>query len=492
MNHIFTRAACCLALLTVFNTVPVSARPTMPGEKVIIRNAGVTVLSLNEAISLGLSNNSEIRIAYLERGAQKAALRAVETRFSPRFALNGSHVASQNQNDSSSLTEISPTATLQSEYGTQFSLSWNNRIVQDERGAASRDEGASFTVVQPLMRGAARDIVTAPLRLAHLNEQINRLNLKASVSNVVTQIVLAYNELLCAQEQLRLAQEGMSRARRALTDDLYRAAAGYWVETGFDDFIHIEAETADRELALEEVNNRLDASRQKLLRLLALNVDTKIHAADALDAQPFKIDLARTIHAAREQQPDYRIQRLAANQAAIELAVARDQRQWDVSLIGGARQTRSRSLSAMGGYQSIQSRDGHAGIQINIPIGDAAPHQSEVRARIKLMSQESRLADAQQLLERDIRGAARELDAQWRRYEIAQRSLELSRRKLEVERTRTRTTPPDNFRALALDASLVDAEAARINALIAHRNAKAALDKVSGATLETWDIDLND
>ena len=484
--------AACLVLLTALNAVPVSARPTMSGEAVIVRNDALTVLSLNDAVSLGLSNNGEIRSAYLERSAQKAALRAVETRFSPRFALNGSHVASQNQNDSSSRTELSPTATLQSEYGTLFSLSWNNRIVQDARGAASRDEGASFTVVQPLMRGAARDIVTAPLRLAHLNEQINRLNLKATVSNVVTQIIHAYNELLCAQEQSRLAQEAMSRTRRSLTDDLYKAAAGYWIETGFEDFVYIEAETADRELALEEVNNRLDASRQKLLRLLALDMDTKIHVADTLEARPVKIDLTQTIHAAREQQPDYRIQRLAANQAAIELAVARDQQQWDVSLIGGASQTRSRFLNAMGGYQTVQSRDSHAGIQINIPIGDAAPHQSEVRARIKLMNQETRLAETQQLLERDIRNAARELDAQWRQYEIARRSLELSHRKLEIERGRTRITPPDNFRALALDASLYDAESARINALIAHRNSKATLDKISGATLETWDIDLND
>jgi outer membrane protein TolC len=468
------------------------ARPSIPGAaSVDVPDKGTIVLRLADAVLLGLANNSDIRAAYLDRLAQKSVLQAAEARFSPKLMLNGSHVVSQNLSDQSIQTEFSPTATMLSETGARFSLSWTNRVNQDERGIASRDDGASFTVVQPLMRGAGRDIVTAPLRQARLNEQVNRLNLKATVSDIVTQIIYTYHEVQRAQEQSRLAQEALARTNHAMSYDIYRAAAGYWIESDFTGLVHAEADAASRELVLEEAEHRLDASRQRLLRLLGLESDVKIHAIDPLEAQPVKVGVPRTVAFALKQQPAYLIQHLVAEQAAIELALARDQRQWDVSLVGKASQMRT-SISGTAGSQSSQSRDSHAGVRVDIPIGDSSPRQAEVRARINARNQDSRLAEARNALERDIGEGVRTLDACWRQYEAARRLLELTRTKLEAERERAKKKPGDSFRLLVFESDLYNAEIARIDTLIAYRNALAALDKISGTTLESWEIELND
>jgi outer membrane protein TolC len=468
------------------------AQPTMQGEPAVnVRDDETNALRLVDAVRLGLANNSEIRAAYLDRVAQKAMLRTAEERFSPKLSLNSSHIVSQNPLEQGSQTEFSPTATMQSETGARFSLSWNNRISQSESGIASRDDGASFTVVQPLMRGAGRDVVTAPLRQARINEQINHLNLKTTVSEIVTQIIFAYHEVLRAQEQSRLAQEALSRARRSMAFDVYKAAAGYWLESDFTGLVHAEADVASREMALEEAGRRLDVGRERLLRLLGLDANIKIHAIDALEARQVKAGTAKTFAAALKQQPGYLIQHLVAEQANIELLVARDQRQWDVSLVGKASQMRN-ATSGMAISQVSQSRDNHAGIRVDIPIGDSTPRQTEVRARVNARNQDSRLTDARKALERDIANGVRNLDARWRQYEAARRLLELARAKLEAERERAKNVVSDSFRGLVFESDLYNAEMARLDALIAYRDALASLDKVSGTTLESWEIELND
>lgn len=487
IKYTFICVTCCIVMGVAASA---SARPSIPGKETVnIPDNGAAVLRLTDAVLLGLANNSDIRAAYLDRVAQKTMLETTEDRFSPKFMLNGKHVVGQN--DRVSQTELSPTATMQSETGAQFSLSWNNRVIQDEYGAASRDDGASFTVVQPLMRGAGRDVVTAPLRQARLNEEISQLNLKAVVSEVVTQIIFTYHEVLRAQEQSRLALEALSRARHTLTFDTYKAAAGYWIESDFAGLVHAEADVASRELALEEVENRLNANRHRLLRLLGLDADVEIYALDTLEVRYIKAEVAKTVAAALKQQPDYLMQRLAAERATIEVAVARDQRQWDVSLVGKASQMRN-YVSGTAGNQVSQSRDNHAGVRVNIPFGDSAPRQAETRARINAKNQDSRLAEARNALERDISEGARNLEARWRQCEAARRSLELARAKLESEHAREKGIPGDNFRALVFESDLYSAESARIDTIIAYRNALAVLDKLSGTTLESWGIELND
>ncbi|MDR2092039.1 MAG: TolC family protein [Azoarcus sp.] len=486
------RAACCLALLlTAVPTLAASgfdpARPTMPGEPVSLAGK-IVALSLKDAIFIGLGGNGSIRNAYRERLAQKAELKAAENRFSPKFSINSRHVTSQNPNDSTSQTEFSPTATLQSEYGTQLSLSWNNKVTQGGHTGYSRNDGTSFTVTQPLLRGAKREVVTAPVRLARLGDQINRLNLKATVSDTVTQIIIAYNDLLRLQERLRLAGQALMRSRQELRDIAHLIAAGYWRDY---DFVQIEAEAAHQELSLEEATNQLEAGHRRLSHLLGLNPETKIRATDPLEASPVKTRLAQALADARARQPAYLIQTIASEQAAIRLAVARDQQQWDVSLVGGGSQAREYFTGA-NGRQTSENRENHAGIKIDIPFGDVSRRQTEVRARVEAKTQNDRLIEAQRALERDIGDALRDLDTHWRKYEAARRAFDLSRRKLEIEREKLQSGLSGSTRILACESDLRDAEIARLDALFAYRNAQAALDRARGTTLEHWEIALND
>lgn len=461
---------------------------TMPSNtKVSLRDQTID-LSLSDAVFLGLRNNRSIHSAYLERIAQKFDLRVAEDQFNPKLVLSSRYIGSRNQNDHSRQTELTPTTTLLSEIGTRFSLSWSNQINQSNQAGRTRNDGANFTFIQPLLRGGGKDVTTAPVRLARLSEQTNRLDLKATVSQTITNIALAYRELLRSQEQLRIARDALSRSRKLLKVNKAMIRAGRMAEF---EIVQTEADAATQELGVEDAANQLDANRLELLRLLALDLRTQLHAADVLEAAPIELNLDQALKTALQQQPMYLSQLIAAEQAQINLNMARNNRLWDVSLIGGATQVRDR-YSINSGQENDRRWEGYAGIQLEIPIGDLSRRQGEVRAQVNMETQSIRIAEAKQELQRDVGNAVRDIGTRWRQYEIAQRARALSQRKLEIEREKLQVGRSSNFQVLSFEADLRNAENALLNALIAYLNAQAQLDLTLGMTLESWDIALND
>ena len=136
--------------------------------------------------------------------------------------------------------------------------------------------------------------------------------------------------------------------------------------------------------------------------------------------------------------------------------------------------------------------EGYAGIQVEIPIGDLATRQNEVRARVAAQDQANKLKNAQQVLDREVSDAVREVGSRWRQLEIATRAHELSRRKLDIEREKLQVGRSSNFQVLSFEADLRNSDSARLGALIGYLNAQTLLDLRLGTTLDSWDIALND
>lgn len=464
------------------------SRATMPGKLSVSLNDQVVGLSLADAVFLGLRDNRTIRSAFLQRVAQKFDLRVAEDQFTPKLVLSGLYLTGRNQDDRYRTSEVVPTTTLLSELGTRFSLSWTNRLNQADRAGRYQSNGLTFSVIQPLLRDAGPEVTTAPVRLARLAEQANRLSLKSTVSQSVTQIVVAYRELLRTQEQLRIARDALVRSQQLMEVNKALIVAGRMAEF---EIVQTEADAATQELGVEEAANNLDANRRGLLRLLAFDLNTPIRASDALGAKRVDLNVAQALRVALENQPEYLMQLISSEQAAINLLAAKNQRLWDVSLVGGASQLRDKILGDQSSNLNRQW-DKYAGVQVNIPIGDLRPRQSEIRAEVDVKDKAIRLAEMKQLTERDVGDAVRDVGTRWRQYEIAQRARDLSLRKLEIERDKLKVGRSSNFQVLSFETDLRNAENAQLNALIAYLNAQTLLDEKLGMTLESWDIALND
>ena len=71
---------------------------------------------------------------------------------------------------------------------------------------------AEINIEQPLARGAGIEVDMAPVQSARLGEQINKLRLRATVSETIASIIFAHRDLLLAQEELKLAQSAVDRS----------------------------------------------------------------------------------------------------------------------------------------------------------------------------------------------------------------------------------------------------------------------------------------
>ena len=442
-------------------------------------------LSLNDAVYLGLRNNRSISSAYLTRIAQKFDLRVAEDLFTPKITLHGNYTSGHSDTDQHTKAELSPTATLLTPYGTRFSLGWAYQHTSTNRAGTSRNDGANISIVQPLLRGAGYDIASAPLQLAKLNEQVNRLTLKSSISQTITKIIYSYRELMRSQEQVRIAQDSLERARHLLEINKALIAAGRMAEF---EIVQTEAELATQELSYEDALNQKDKNRLALLQLLALDMHTQVVASDTLRASPIQANATQALRQAESSQPTYLSQLIINKQAEIQLLLARNANLWDISLVGGASQIRDRSPS----NSTVRSWNNYLGIQVEIPIGDLSTRQATVQAEVNIQIQSIQLQEMRQQLEHDTINAVRDINVRWRQYEIAQRVRDLSLRKLDIERQKLTVGRSSNFQILSFENDLRNAENARLNAVINYLNALSELDQTLGTTLESWSISLND
>jgi len=481
-----------ITLLCVFAqsghaSVDVSAPSlTRANDRSVLLSQQSTHLTLGDAVYLGLRNHRGIRSAYLQRVAQKFDLRVARDAFNPKLLIKAKHEGTQGSEDRGRHTTLAPTVSLLSEYGTRLSTGWTRQLGDAERAGRVRSDGLNLSIIQPLLRGAGRDVTTAPLRLAQVSEQANRLNLKASVSRAISDIIASYRELLRSQEQLTIAQEALRRTRSLLEVNKALISAGRMAEF---EIVQTEADIAAQELGVEDAQNQLHINRLALLRLLALDLSTPVHASEILEASRVTIDPQQALRLAQIQQPQYLSTLLGRQQAELNLLVARDQARWNLSLVTGANQLNGRADSGIGARRTW---DSYAGVQLEIPIGDLSTRQAEVHARVNVETQEIQLADARQELERDVNNVVRDLGTRWRQYEIAQRATELSRRKLEIEREKLNAGRSSNFQIISFEGDLRAAQNARLSALIAYLNAQTQLDLTLGMTLESWEIALND
>lgn len=445
-------------------------------------------VTLSDAIYLGLRGNRRIRSAYLQRITQKYDLRVAEDTFNPKLHFKAGYRNIAGSRGAEGNTSVAPGASLLGEHGTRLSLSWAQALNEGQADGRHRSDGLNLAIIQPLARGAGRDVTTAPVRLARLAEQAQRLSLKAGVAQTVSEIIGTYRELLRSQEHLAITQAAMERARALLQTNMALIAAGRMAQF---EVVQAQADLVSRELEVEQAQGEVDTGRLALLRLLALDLSSPIRASETLTAAPLSLTPHEVLRLAEAQQPEYLSMLLASQQADLNLLLAKDQARWDVSVVAGLNQMRDHSTGSAGNPKG-RVWDSYAGLELQIPIADPASRQAEVRAQVGLQTQHEALADARQALQHSVNDVLRELGTRWRQYEISLRGVDLSRRKLAIEKDKLAVGRSSNFQVISYEGDLRDAESARLDALIGYLNAQTRLDLIMGMTLESWGIALND
>ncbi len=428
---------------------------------------GALQLTLAGAVQLALARNREFLDRREDRDVQRLSLEVAEDRWAPRFSL-GPFVSRDRLGGSvGSGAEIS----IRVPTGGELALRWEETL--SDRFDDSRSWGLSFS--QPLLKGAWPAIDSVPVRRARLEERIAIFALRQTAADLVVSTVAAYRTLIGAARQVEIAEAALRRARDQLgaTRALIRAG-----RVARREAVRFEAAIANRELSLARARNGLDAANLALVGLLAFEETARVRPLDPLTMERREVAHAPSLEEVLRRREDFRQAELRVDIAGIEFAVARNGLLPDVLL--GLEMGR-----ADAGRIDTTVRIGTA-----IPLNDPERELEWMRARTALRQAERGLAELRALIGIAVRQAVNDATVGLRLTELARAARELTESNLAIERRKFSEGLASSFAVAASEDELLRAEQAEVDAIVAYLEALTQLDRVSGRTLERWNVRL--
>jgi outer membrane protein TolC len=490
-----TIAAICLAGLAVFSGFacagenagkPKAAAPQRKESTRPVPTGSQVTLTLADAVFLGLRNNPSIRSAYIDRVWQKFDLRVAEDIFTPHFTLNGNAQRQRIAGVNSTSADFSPTATILAPTGATIGLTWDENST-DTAGVRTRTSAGTVSLAQPLLRGGGIEVTRAPMDIARFTERTYRLQLKATVSQTVTQIILAHRGLLQAQEARKLADGAVARAQDLLDVNRALIDAGRMAQS---DILQVEADLENQKIQVLQAQSQVETARLGLLVLLNLDLGTNLLATEKLDPKQIPTSLPHLLQVAFAQRPDYQSQLMTVEASKLGLTVAKNQELWDLSVFSNG--TFGHQKVSGGGQPADYTgiNDVTVGVKFSAPLNDLTREQTTLHATTTLQSAQLQLDVIRLGVEQQIRSAINDVELSWRQVEMARRARELAAKAVEKEREKLKAGRSTNIQVRSLENDLRNADTQQLGVIVGYLNAVSTLDLQLGTALDTWKITL--
>jgi outer membrane protein len=460
----------------------------------------VKEMSLADCVFLAVRGNRSIRSAYLDRVVQKFDLKVAEDEFVPNVEVASTiRHSSTGDGDNRSYTNSGSIITSVTERiptGADFTFTWTNTGSRTEDGPnPQKDYNSSWDLgfTQPLLKGFGIKVNTAALETARINEKINILSLKSTISDTITSAITAYRSFVEAQKQLEINRQSLERAKELLDVNKALIAAGRMAPV---EIVQTQADVANREFSLTQAENALDAARLALVKVLDIDKYTRIVPVEKMEIKIVRPDLARCKELALLNRRDYLQALLRLKTVELDLIVAENNRLWDLSLDGGYG-INSRDYDRVRGFYRPSTNANRSawdlGLTLTIPLyGDLSREQRSLGAEINLEKAKLDLEELTDNIEIEVLDAVRDVEMKLRQVELARLARELSEKKLEIEKEKLKAGRSTNFQLVSFQNDLILVQSGELNAVIAYLNSLTSLDSALGTTLDTWKIEIKD
>ena len=427
----------------------------------------VLELTLDEAIRLALANNRSLERTRLGREADGLALEVAEERYRPRASVDAS-VRNDSRGDEHA--EVSIGSKIRVPTGGEVSLRWSEPV-----GGRSGTWQLSFS--QPLLKGFGIDIDTAPVRIARIREKMNILAFRNTIAGTVESTISAYRGVVRANRAIAISREALGRARKQLETNRSLIRAGRMAER---EIVQSEAEIANRELSLVESENGLRVANTRLLSILDLDGVSRVVPVDEMPAvDTHRPDLEGSLATAFANRTDYLSAQMSSEIAQMDLERVRNDQLWDLRL--------SANVSRGEGDGS----DYGAALGLNVPLGEGTSRElTLMRAKHGVRDAELALVELRESIRSDVRQAVHDVEVGLRRIGLARRARELGEEQLEVERAKLTQGLTSAYQLTAVEDGLVRAQNGELDAVVSYFNARVALDRALGTTLERWGVEV--
>jgi outer membrane protein len=491
---------------------------------------GKLQLSLDQAIQLALANNTNIRIDELTYHSAWYNVLSARSVFDPVFNANASALrgtspqasqlggaqtlSSLSQSVGLNLTQFLPTGTSLT-VGTNTSRSSSNSSFNTFNPSYS--SGLNFGFTQSLLRNRGLFVNRAPIVIAQRGLQVSRDNFESQVSAIIQSAVSSYWQVVSARESLVVVRKAVDQAQASYDHDKRSLELGALPPY---DIYRSESELATRKVAVIQGEYSLKQAEDAFRSVIGADLDPNFGAMDMSlteKAEPagelLSLDISQAIERAHSKRPEFEAQRLQLDVDDINVRLAHNQMQPNLSLSG------SFQSNGLGGNQLILDNSSPpvvisvlpgglgnalsqvsnfqfptygATLTLSLPIrnraAEAALGISEVNKKRDLFFQRSTV----QAIELEARNAVHQLEQAKLSMGAAIIARDLTQKNLDAEQRKYDLGAETIFVLLDTQAQLANAELSVVQAQVSYQLALTAVQHATGELLERYHVQIKD
>jgi outer membrane protein TolC len=458
------------------------------------------MVSVTEAILLGLERNQELRIQRLNPRIRRTGEDVERAAFDP--TLTASFSASRDRTEreakgtggtvetttkrtggSVGITEFLPTGT-NIDVGASADRTWST-------GAGSSDVSrADISITQALLRGGgwnALSVNLASLRQARLATQISEYELRGFAESLLARIEETYWDYALAQRQIEIFTDSLNIAKDQLREVEERIVIGKLADI---ERAAAQAEVALREEDLINARSTLAKTRLTLLRSLNPSGENLWNRDVVLRDQPTTTniqldDVEAHVQVALRMRPDLNQARLNIQSGDLDIVKTRNGLlpRLDLFITLG----RTGYAESFGG--SVRAADGHTydgsvGANFDYPLLNRAPRARYERSKFSLDQLQESLRNMEQLAQVDIRTAYIEVARLQEQIVATAATRRLQEETLRSETEKFRVGKSTTLLVARAQRDLLSARIDEIRAVVSHLKALTELYRLEGSILE--------
>lgn len=460
-------------------------------------------LTLDDAIRLALQRNKVLKVSTYGPGIARANLLVARGLFDPALVVNRDYATSEFTQTLGPIPVEDNTKTdtygvgLQGllPIGTQYTVGGSTVEVRDVFNGISKNYQTfgGVSITQPLLSGFGFDSNLLQVRIAKANRGISDQAYRQSAIDTVTNVVVAYSNLLLAHDEVNSAHRAHDVANTLLVENEKKFAIG---STSRSDVIEARAFAAQyddqilsAERAVRDAQNRL----RELIGDETFFEDEPLFTLAPMPLPDITVDRHADLELAYKMRPDYAIRRLQIVQNRASEAAARNHLLPQVDFVGSYGYNGSSDSFALS-RQMVQDHDNPsvtAGLTVTIPLTFAVGRGNLRSARLQRIQAEEDL----KRLEADIAVAVASADGQIettrKRVAADEAAFDLAKQALEAEEKKNKAGTGSTLAVVQEQQQVVSVENTISFALSDERQALALYDQTIGTTLERYHIKLS-
>jgi len=467
---------------------------------------GEVKLSIEQCRAMTLKNNLDLKVQLIEPTMAAKQVSAEEAKFESSFFANLTYsdidtpsvVVQQAQKYKNETADLGVQVPLQTGGTVSFDLADTRTetpfTVQDpitgriiSSSVVTYTPSATFSISQPLLRGAGKRVNTYSIRILEYQRQITDAMTKLEVIRVLAnadrgywRLYAARKELEVRQQEYELAQAQLEQTRRMVESGEKAAVEETRSEAGvaerLDGIIKAKKALEDRQTEIKQIMNEA-----------GLGIDSPAVIVPMTEPDPVRYEIDREL--LTKSAVENRMEMLE-----MELQLAQDSSAVDYyrnSTLPLASLNYSYNLNGIGAtrsdaYDMIYNRDLEShivGMRLIVPLGNEAAKDhllmAQYRKRQRLLTKENRRIQ----IETEVFGAIEQLESNWQSILAGRQNSILAGRLYEAEKRQFELGLRTSTDVLDAQAKFANAQSTEISALTEYQIAQVDLAYATGTLL---------